>query len=443
MDLCSVNACESTRNVDKLMTQYHDQLNALLDVATRQPAELLKNGLNKYISVDPFCNSKLKTKMNCAQCVNLNRLRNKDDNLLVIETGRYAGHYLHIHGFGSVALSINKDDLVEIRGFKLLSAMPGLLQCGTPELTGLTFLACDSYTNNLIISMLVFNVLRKHGLSHSVRTHTAYICASEGFTLEEQPTWTLSQLSQQAEFLATYNGPKAQSESNDGFKTNIAQSIILQLIVSLVALREVTFVHGNACPAALKFNHGAIGYTYDNLRVEGSFNLKLDDFSHSSVTAGKVRIFPSTPLGSQYMAKSNFTPKLKTITSKLSGCGKSDVGVCSTEDFSFFILDQDTKELLTYIRSSGIPLFAGSLDLYAFFVSLMTNRTFYNTIIHNDSLRAYWSVLWLPGDEEKAEDRIKAWHHSAIPDSHDIMEILRGLNLRCNMLDLMWSYIRM
>lgn len=443
MDLCSINACESTRNADKLLSQYHDQLNILLDAVTLKPSEVIQNGLAKYISIDPFCNSKLKTKMSCAQCSSLNRLRDKKSSTFNIETGRYVGITLHIHNHGSVVPSIIKDDLVEIRGFKLLKAMPGLLECGTPELTNLTFLACDSFTNNLIASMLIFNVLRRQGLTHSIRTHTAYICAGEGFTLEEQPTWTLNQLTEQVDFLTTYNGPKAQSETNEAFKPDVAQSIILQLIVSLVALRSITFVHGNASPAALKFSRGAIGYSYDNLRVEGSFNLKLDDFTHTSVTAGKVRIFPSTPLGNQYVSKSAFTPKLKTISSKLSGCGKSDTGVCSTEDFSFFILDQDTKELLTYIRSSGIPLFAGSLDLYAFFVSLMTCRVFYNSVMHNDNLRAYWSVLWLPGDEEKAEDRIKLWHHGVVPTSNDIMEILRGLNLRCNMLDLMWSYIRM
>jgi len=290
---------------------------------------------------------------------------------------------------------------------------------------------------------------KKYGINGCLRCHTGFICHDNGYILTDCPTmgsyWDIT--------LWTIPSITAPSDSTvQSMSEIIAMTIIKQLTVILNILDDVNFIHGDPCVQSLAFDKEPCSYKYENVLISGPLTLKIVNFSKSSITASynvnkKIRLYPKSSDASVF--QSGFIPKINVIISSTAACdyirdnGHNDNnGVCITDEFNIYTIDDNNVNSLLNIRNSGIPLFGASLDLYCFMVGLMCEPTFYQAVHNNDNLYLLWCIMWLPGDLITIEERLGSVIHDNKNKMsfREILTLLYGLRLRCNAHKVLWKW---
>ena len=77
-------------------------------------------------------------------------------------------------------------------------------------------------------------------------------------------------------------------------------------------------------------------------------------------------------------------------------------------------------------------------------IMLMSERSFYITVLDTDYLFEFWRNMWLPDEFNKIHDRLVLLHESSdlYENPMTILKILSGLSLRCDMLNYGWNMIK-
>ena len=97
-------------------------------------------------------------------------------------------------------------------------------------------------------------------------------------------------------------------------------------------------------------------------------------------------------------------------------------------------IGKNTLSFTSYVRHLGIPLFYSSFDVYSFFISLMTNDTFYNTVLENNCLKSIWEQLWNPDQYEDMMEDFELFRGKGIYTYQNNVDFLSKYFLRCDAL---------
>jgi hypothetical protein len=397
----SVNCCIKTTNVDVMLTKFSIERNEIVSSILNDP----KNTLNLWnnLSVDSMClcnlgQMKLRTHFSCAQCRNLRRLKDFKKGLsqpFMIECGKESGTFLVLHEFGNVVREIKIDDELKSLNRIAIGNNPALAECFVRR--NEEYITLDLFSNEVVQNFLLERLLKE--TPHYIKPYTAFICRDKGYTLTE-----FNEIVTLEEAL-NYATP---------------MELLLQILVILSILAEYSFSHGTPTLDSLLFTKEICSYTYQSTKVESKITVKLTNLTHSSVSVKGIRLLADTPKTTNKQTVKNI--KINEI--KVKSCVES---VCKDEEVKTMKITELPSQFVPASRQLGL-----SFDLYAFLVSLMVNKSFYEAI-NNDAQAYYlWSMLWLPLDLEEIEKRVVFFHGRQSPDVFRTIEMLRGLELRCD-----------
>jgi hypothetical protein len=202
------------------------------------------------------------------------------------------------------------------------------------------------------------------------------------------------------------------------------------------------------------------------VKFTGSGTIK---FSNSSLTINNSHYYPKSVRSAMYLERGLFIPEITTKKVKMAYCdGISEspevpiacpsqvntcpdattYDICKANNVNMYRLTNSTVDIYNAIRHIGFPLFVGSFDFYCFMVSLMCDKSFYDSVVNDDKLYRLWSMMWLSQDLPNVERHIKEVHNMEIhrdtprSASNITINIIRGMWLRCDIIQFLWALIK-
>lgn len=394
----SLRCTDSTRNVDKAILRYITERNIIIEKLANDPSSLTKE-MWVILSNDSYCmvNCGELKKFNpfiCSPCKNMNSLvdfeKTKLGQPFIIECGKKVGTYLSILKVmaGKTHLEISEKD--KESASKFLERNNIMISCGSHDISDLTFLKADTFSNNILNWWTIDSIFESKKLPYSLPLYTAYICRDDGFILFESPT------------LGNFDKIVVKSDTKSLKSTII--SIFKQLGVILDVLSDYYFSHGTPSSEVLVFTEEEISHEYKGVKVVSEFVMHLADFSYSSLTKGKTRLYPHNGMASSIIASSNMN---------------------ITIDRGMYKLSNKSEIIFVYIRHGGLPIYSCSLDFYCFLVSMMSNKKVFELVKNDKDLYKLWKSVWNSDEVEIIETEIQKW------PNEDPMKVLRNKWLQC------------
>ncbi len=398
MSYDDIAACEDTANVDDLFDRWESEKNGILRVIHESPHVVTSvwNDPSRY-SNDRYCSSY----QLCPQCSNISHLSDSQRSFMV-ECGSRAGQKYNVSSYSTMPSTVVKESLKALVS-RLLQINPEVMKCGTDSNSAnLTYLASNPFANNLLVSWIVGDTLRNNNIPNREHVAIAYSCAGHSKLVVEDAKAVDSKL------LSTPDQVSA---------------LIRQLVVVYHCLNENSLNHGNPVISSLKYDEKAIGYLYDGILVDCPFTLMLSNFSLSTISFGMSRLLPES--SSKWREQGLlFGPLVKPASCQTGFC-ESNTYTITSKNLSLF----------QHMKYVGCPLFTGSLDLYCFLVSLACMPGVMGLILSGDSLRHTWSKLWTIKDRETIEKRVS--RVTGQPDALQVLSLLKDLELRCDLLNVL------
>ena len=297
--------------------------------------------------------------------------------------------------------------------------------CGFPLSFPSLALASDDFTNEVLVSYILDELLDRPGvadagLNNIATTYAASICGKrKGLLLMERGDASLNDVfnpvfSSYQEFGFTISGDIPV------FNEYFVLNTIGQVVLILQYLHNWNFVHGDLKLANVAFFSTPYRY-YD-----ANFTVKLIDFEKSSITYSlgdtDHRFFNYSSLADTYLSLIPFTPNVK--------------------DGTFIIDSTFVPQTYAYSRHEMIPYYS-SFDLYTFIISMALSPSYFFAFSRFPNLvSSVWRVLFDENNFVKVYDRIYKAQGKLDPNSmSDILEILRGIPLKCDLADLLYKTI--
>jgi hypothetical protein len=373
-DYRNLKSTECTRKIDNMLARYLKERNTVVSDLSEKPVKLANKMWEKILSNDPLCmvNCGLMNRYSsyaCAPCININRIVDFETTELgtpfIIECGKKVGTYLTVLKISTGGINIEVSDSDKAKAVRFLKDNGLMLSCGSQDISPLTFLRSDDFSNNILNWWTIDSIFEKKKLPYSLPLYTAFLCRNDGFILFESPT------------LGNYY---QIIDSRDDLKETVV-SIFKQLGVILDVLSPYHFSHGNPCGDVLVFTDEEMSHAYKGINITSEFTMHLADFTYSSLTTGKTRIYPRSDRSS------------KVLNSTLD---------ISIKD-GLYRLSNKSEVIFAYVRHAGLPIYSCSLDLYCFVVSIMSIAKVFNIVKKDESLNSLWRSIWSEGDINEVE----------------------------------------
>lgn len=475
--------CEWTRGIDTLLLQYKQDRNDITNLIANDPNKLI-NIIWKQdgpLAIDNGCRCQMgsgeqRSPFACAQCKNLRRLidfrMGGVNKPFQIECGNYTGKKLIVSST-EITTSFLMWDYDSARRAKFyIQQYHNLTQCGTFITDNLRCITGDSFTIRTLILWEIAKIFNEKGLPHIPTLYTSFICSGTGYSLYDMPSiGTMAELHKiEAYHKISNTSVKSQHFVYMPLRNDIARTIIIQLLVILHELSQINFSHGTPSIHALIFNKDPISHYYDGFHVNGPITLQISDFWNSSATFNNVHYFPKNIKSSMYIERNMFIPEIATKIISMAHCHDIETlkpnttcpitnfsnitthDVCKASGALFYRLTNNTIDTYNAIRHIGFPLYVGSFDFYCFMVSLMCDKSFFESIINDDKLYRLWSMMWLIEDISRIENLIKETHEIEARGENSsnnrtagniVINIIRGAWLRCDIVKYLWGLIKL
>lgn len=438
-------------NVDDLLNQYESQKKNIIKCLLLKPEEFVDKAwkYDGYLLSDSECRCRMgqgviSSPFSCYNCRNLSRLIDLKSELIdapfQIEYGDREGLTLVVEKLGIVSPKLFWDENSVNEAIKYLNRYKMLSSCGTPkDITSMRSLRGDTFTIQILIRWLVEKIFEKKSMPHILKSHTSFICSDYGYNLQEHPgIGSFKKLCAIKEMLV-----------EDKLQPTITRGIILQLLSILKTLSSYNFSHGNPSFKSLSFSRESVDYETNNLNIASPITLYISNFSCSSIMAKNIHFSSKTAQSDIYLKKASFTPDITVKSSANAHCDignnyQNDKNVCdmSNKKTNYYKLTNDTLDVYTSMRHIGFPLFVGSFDFYCFIVSLMCCKKFYDSVYSDEKLRKFWHMLWTIDDILILEEKFNYIHENEDIENYQSTisyDLIKGLWLRCNILDYSWS----
>jgi hypothetical protein len=317
-----------------------------------------------------------------------------------------------------------------------------LRACGTPDISEMKCITGDSFTIGTLIQWMLHHQFEYNGLEHVPLLYTAFICNDTGYSLYAAPSiGPMSELHKHDQYHVGGTSPKSQQFGYPPLTTEVARTIMVQLLVIMRELAEVQFVHGNPSITGLIFTDSPVSYQYEDVVVQGPITVQITNLENSSATFENIHYYPKNLRTTMYVDKSMFAPEIATRTVQMAHCAKvPSAGMCAPADVALYRLTDSTVNIYSALRHIGFPMFVGSFDFYCFMVSLMGDKSFYDAVIADASLRRVWEMMWITEDLALVQKHIESQHdtNTVINPVH----ILRERWLRCDIVNFIWDVVR-
>jgi len=505
-----LECCEWTRGIDTLLFRYKQDREEITSLILNDPNKLIDTiwKSDGPLAIDNECrcqmgNGENRSPFACAQCKNLRRLIDFRlggiERPFQIECGDAAGKNLVVASSEIIDPFLLWDEDSARRARVYVQQYHNATICGTPSINNLRCITGDSFTIRTLILWMIHRIFTEKGLPHVPLMHTAFICRGVGYSLYDLPTiGTLTALHSIEAYHALdpttkintiQRGPmtprsmvsqssiasvKSQHFAFTPLKNTITRTIIVQLLVTLLELSKINFSHGTPSIHAIIFNKDPVSYSYDGVHVAGPITLQITDLWNSSATFNDVHYFPKNIRSTMHLERGMFVPEISTKTVSMAHCydvGAIDVttpvvcpatlttcpdantyALCKPQSTTLYRLTNSTIDIYNAMRHIGFPLYVGSFDLYCFMVSLMCDKSFFDSVTQDDRLYRLWSMMWLIEDLPTVERMIRDVHDveargDTVPNnrvaSNIAIDIIRGRWLRCDIVKYLWSLIKL
>jgi hypothetical protein len=313
----------------------------------------------------------------------------------------------------------------------------------------MSYINSDPFTNGMLINWFLQSSpmdLNHHmeDNPHILHNYLSFICQREGYNLYEYlDIGHISSLQSFPQFLATSDKPSPTAKADDKYplSRDITKQILIQLFAILHSSQRFEFSHGNPCFNSIKFKKEIISYEYDGITISSPITLKLLDFSSSAITIGNCRYYSKNVIGEEELKKKNFDFQVE----------KFSIDTCKgerEEGRSYKLRDPykyiKSSVLFMYMKHLGLPIYTSSFDAYAFMIVLMSERSFYTAVLHDNKLNTFWKNMWLnTEDYEKVNTRLEKFHeHPKEISCNDVLHIISNLSLRCDMIAYGWNQVK-
>ncbi len=403
---------------------------------------------------------------NCPQCKNMRRLidftQTQIGEPFYIECGSSAGKQLVMTETDISKLFIIKESPPRavsralnnpyITNLNKCSAGCNITEsdiCVVKNYQTMDYIGSDPYTNNLLINWYLNNKLKEMGIPNIIKMHIGFVCSGKGYCLYEYPDiGRLRHLQEHPKFLEHKERPSPTAKADDKvpISKDTTRGIVMQLFGVLHALRKYDFSHGGPSSRSILFKKEPCSYLYDGVHVEGPLTLELCDLYHSGITVNNQRLYNKSVIADEELLKKPFRPIIDTITITPFSFNRDSSSSSNITIYRLKDPNQHFQEavLFMYIKHLGLPIYQSSFDAYGFMISLMADRSFYLTVMNDESMYLLWRGMWLPQEFEMVQDKIQKLHSSPDPVTRvdKIFRFLAGFGLRCDMIEHGWNMIK-
>jgi len=275
------------------------------------------------------------------------------------------------------------------------------------------YLGLDEFTNEMLINYLINLLWKPVGLPHmNYELAGSVVCKNSGLNIYPLAFSNLSGL------------PPGFKDRQLQIEKHHVDNIIRQVAIALHFLQgNIGFVHGNLILDNILETSERTKFNYEGIEVDGDFRILISNLgvASSSIIAKhglNIRLFNQSPLASTYLLAKPFIPDV------------DDEGVYQIKGLN--------SHLYTRIRHMGLPWFKG-FDFYTLIVSLMVHKDYYE-VIRRDFSWLYNNIIWDEKDLKTLRKRIDDNYGNT--DYDTILNILKGLNLYDDVLDICLEFLR-
>lgn len=461
--------CDWTRGIDALLARYRKDREEVTGLILNNPNVLINTIWKPQgpLAIDNDCLCRMgsgerRTPFACAQCKNMRRLIDFRlggiERPFQIECGDTAGKNLIVSRMDVATPFLMWDYDSARRAQYYVQQYHNLTICGTPSIPNLRCITGDPFTIRTLIMWMIAKRFAERGLPHIPTLRTAFICSGVGYSLYDVPSiGTIPELHKiEAYHDSGVKSMKSQQFAYMPLKSEIARTIIIQLLVTLLELSNINFSHGTPSIHGLIFDKSPVSYMYDGVHVNGPLTLQISDLWNASATFNSIHFFPKNIKSSMYIEQNMFVPEIATRTVSMAHCQEAvdiPAGVCDPKSTTLYRLTNSTLDIYNAMRHIGFPLYVGSFDFYCFMISLMCDKSFFYAVTHDEKLYRLWSMMWLAEDLPRIESMIKEAHETEIHNepwqtparsvSNVAINIIRGAWLRCDIVKYIWSLVKM
>ncbi len=435
---------EQTRNVNdmlRIFTETREEIKTVLETNPQRLSDelwkpysilsidkdcLFRMGEKQRLSLDDLLKStstcdSLTNFYICPMCKNCKRIidfsKTAPKCSFMIECGDYVGTYL-TYTETPVVLYLNYLNcpqsilnVLQNPSFKDL-ARCSAATCSLPSVESgdifkniykeIKYLACDKYTNNVLINYYLNSLLTSKDIPNVLKIHISFVCNDMGYNLLEYVNLNLKNMQMYPEFLDCSGklSPTSKADARLPLANNIARSIILQLFGFLHCVKKYDFSYGEISSNTLSFKKESISYVYNGVHVNGPLTLKFSGFETSGLTVYNsengsetpiVRIYNKSVIAEEQFKNKIYTPIIENST--ISSNTNSDEKVTS---YKLKHPERCAKQnlLYTYMKHLGLPVYTSSFNSYSLMIYLMSDKTFYYAVIGDNVLSSFWKNMW-------------------------------------------------
>lgn len=468
--------CEMTRNVDNMIDRFSRDKDVVVSMLEENTEELVQKlwspispvckdekcmfrvGKSISISIEQQLNMDLATYTSsminfyiCPQCINMKRLvdfsKTRIGQPFEIECGEKKGSQMIINETPLSKLylmyeKISKPATMAINNRLLHNTIKSSDKLSRNNnikiLSNIEYLESDAYTNNLLINWYLDDKLTKIEMPHIMRSYISFVCNDNGYNLNEYvDIFNMSEFQEYPKFLTSLkSNPVSKKDDKSTMDHSVVKSIIMQLFALLKELKSYDFSHGNPSSKTIKFKNKSCSYMYDGVQISSPVTLKIHDFEHAGITVkrcnGDLRLYSKSVIANEILKTRTFNPIVEVKDYK-------PFTIYKLKDSKHFI----ETILFMYLKHLGLPIYQSSFDAYAFTMALMSERSFYLSIVNDSELYKFWRSMWLPDEVEIIQNRILDLYKNknTLDDYESIFSVLKGLSLRCDIVDHCWSQI--
>jgi len=487
-DINTIEYLETTRNVDNMLMQFQkdreyvvylmeNDMDLLISTlwSTSSPVCIDEKCLfnmgqtSKTYSLEDRINGKAVLNDNvvnfylCPQCKNMRRLVDSAKTAMgqpfYIEHGTSAGQQLIITETNlsklffikesppaAVSRALKNPHITKLE--QCSSGCSGGGTCRILDYRSMDYVGSDAFTNNLLVNWFLNDKLTNLGIPNLLSMHIGFVCNSKGYALYEHPDiGRIRHLQEYPEFL-DHTGkpsPTAKADEKVPLSKDTTKGVIMQLFAVLHALRQYDFSHGGPSSRSVLFKKEPCSYLYDGVHVEGPLTLKLCDLYHSGITVGEKRFYNKSVIADEELLTKPFRPIIDTVTITPFSFDKSaDCSPITVYRLKDPVNHLQESILFMYIKHLGLPLYQSSFDAYGYMISLMSDRSFYATVMSDESMYLLWRSMWLPEEFERIQESMHKLHKSPDPVTRvtKVFKVLAGFGLRCDMIEHGWNMIK-
>jgi len=422
---------EETRNVDDMLNRFASDRKNLVSLLSTQ-SKTQKIDVWEYLSLDREClfsmGKRCRLPLNAlCECNDANSCMTNFHICPMCKNMKRIIDFSKIHPKEPFLIECGEN----VGSFLIYTETPIRLHSSSEESKTLNN---DSFTNCLLIHYFLQEEVGDIPTIPIV--HVGFVCGDKGYTLAENTPLTFKNIQVYPEFLeaAEPNGklsPTSKVDARRPFSGELGESILMQLLAALKFLSKYNFSYGTPSYSSIKFKKEPVSYVVLGVHISGPISLKICNFENSSIDVGNdskkshlnLRLLNKSSLGELEAKRS---PKVK-----------------EEKTYKIKNPDRDPKDavITSYRKSMGEP--NNSFDLYKFMIVLMSDRTFYISIVSNPKTLALWKDMWLPSEYEAITERLKDYHETNKEiTTKDTLRILSDLTLSKDMLDTLWKKIK-